>query len=199
MANEFLELLNKQIVLHAVGDVGDIRVKEQSQETKIRCLRVTYTNKRVLAFTLDYEASAKKSSKALYKQLSCLIASGHGHANKKCDFVFIIEEEDRLIVILGDLKSDRPDKTSCAQQLKNSELYIRYLESLAAEYHGLKKKLEFVHVIVHTIRPLAMKPATSFRRTQATLHAGGVRYIARPEPDQPAREVTMALDELLLP
>lgn len=108
-----------------------LTLKEDSQDSKIRKLNIEGVPEDAFAFTLDYQP---KRDRKWFQQLSCYVnKSNKKGINKGCDLVWLLPSD--LIILIFDLKSDDPKKEDTEKQLLNSELFVKYLLSMAQSYY----------------------------------------------------------------
>lgn len=157
MQYELRQLLAEEVLLPVVNKSGThiVTVKETGVDAKLKQVEILGLAQGDLAFTLDHQPSGKAA--ACFKQLSCYLSVQHNKINKGCDFVLFTEHTGRLCVLLGELKSNKPKARDLQEQLRNSELFIRYLFSLAKECHGVDREPDFRKICVHTGKSMAKK------------------------------------------
>ncbi|KZK75852.1 hypothetical protein PsAD13_05290 [Pseudovibrio sp. Ad13] len=144
-------LVNPNVRLHPSGRNNEIIIKESGDDSKIKELAIQDVPTSVFAFELDFCPAAAKD-KSRYQQLSCYVNPDDGSGvNKSCDFVVVFKYKSKLKVLLGELKSD--DIRDAKKQLKNSELFLKYLISLAKTFHDVTETtVEFRHLVLNTKR-----------------------------------------------
>lgn len=172
MKDALQALLRPQLFLQISGS-GELKVKETDRSAVLKTLVITRVPNDSVAFELDHEPTGdlKRKLKSAFKQLSCLINSEHTKANKSCDFVIVTPGEHRAKIILGDLKSLSPKRSSCAAQLRNSEIFVEYLLRLIEEYHGKLIVPEFKKVVFFVAPPINSKaPTQQKNRTAAAIY-----------------------------
>jgi hypothetical protein len=160
---EFIkDIVNTWVVLDICTDNQTLTVKENESSSKIKKLHIQGIPNNTFAFTLDYKAS-KAQNPHCFQQLSCYSNKKTKFINKGCDLVLIFSTEDRSWkILILDLKSDRLEKED-EKQLVNSELYVRYLLSMAEEYYNVDiEKVKFIRVIVTTSERNIKKGATYY-------------------------------------
>lgn len=148
--------------VHSTICTGDqtLTVKESESLSKIKKLHIQGIPENAFAFTLDYKA---KNSHC-FQQLSCYLNKKTEKINKGCDLVLMVSSENKIVqIVILDLKSDRLNKEDVKQQLVNSELYVRYLLSMAKEFYPVDvEEYNFIKVIVTTSNRHTKK-ATTYR------------------------------------
>lgn len=173
----FRELLRPELLISIDGNRSAV-VKESDRSAVLRRLEIRDLPGDCIVFELDHTPTGhlKSKLKNAFKQLSCLINDQHASANKSCDFVVVSEGPDGLTILLGDLKSLNPHKGSCVAQLKNSELFVRYLVSLINEYHEAAQIALVRKVVVYVAKPLVAKAFTQQRNLPEPSNFDGVVF-----------------------
>lgn len=124
-------LLNEEVLLGFITDNANydkLIFRENSEGSAIKKLNIDHIPKNSIAFTLDFRP---------YSQLSqYLNAHNADGINKSCDIVIIVGEGCDYDVYLFDLKSEKIRPKDCSIQLKNSELFINYLNLLMTNYYS---------------------------------------------------------------
>ena len=144
------DIIHIDVVLEIITGEKKLILKENSKDSKINKLHITNLPENTFAFTLDHQPKSKESR--LYKQLSCYFNIGNNRINKGCDLVLLIPEENKLIALIFDLKSDQIKLEKTKIQLLNSELYVRYLMSMVkAHYQVNIDDIEYKQAVVSTI------------------------------------------------
>ena len=179
MKNAFQCLLRPELFLE-ISDLGTLKVKEDDRSASLRKLTINKVPDGSVAFELDHKPTGDKLKglKGAFKQLSCLINGQHAKANKSCDFVIITPGEPRSKVVLGELKSTKFKPLSCFEQLRNSELFVKYLLELLAEYHDTRVDPDFRKVVVHLSTAIRAKAPTQQRHRQVSGSEEVVTYHA---------------------
>ncbi len=164
MIPECLGLLAPEVTLNVVEHSGTrtIIVKETGRDAKLKSLEIRGLADGDIAFTLDHQPSGTLGS--CFKQLSCYLNVQHDKINKGCDFVILTRLKGALVAVLGDMKSNKPRVNEVSLQLKNSELFVKYLLSLVKAWHGVEEELKFKRVCVHTGRPMTKKKSISRKK-----------------------------------
>ncbi len=116
-------------------DSSTVIIEESKNEaTLTKAILKGLDGEHTFAFTLDVEAY----------RLSPFLNPSTAHINKVCDGVIVSIIENELIVYLCELKSKDPDPKQYILQFKNSEAFIRYLESLAQIFFNFNEKLTVI-------------------------------------------------------
>lgn len=121
-----------------------IKIKECDPSAKLKAIAIDTFKKddSFFAFTLDVKD---------YKQLSLYI--NRENYNKGCDGVVVLLREDKIYVLLCELKSGRSKPKDYANQLKSSEAYLFYIFQ-ALEVFGdftcLKGNIKYVRLLFDT-------------------------------------------------
>ena len=177
MKEEFKCLLRPELLLE-ISDQGILKVKESDKSAKLKKLIIHKIPDGSVAFELDHDPSGSslKGLKEAFKQFSCLINSRHTKANKSCDFVIVSPNEQCSRIVLGELKSAKPKKYDCSEQLRNSELFIEYLLKLLAEYHHTIVVPDFQKVVFYVPKPINQKSLTQQNHSRKHPESEGVTY-----------------------
>ncbi len=129
----YKDIINPEVVLPIDTSVGTLTLKEPDVCSKIKKLYINNVPEESFAFTLDF--SPNKTKKKIYSKLSnYLNPKNKIGINKSCDLVILFKDNNWKIILL-ELKSDRPVKLATEKQLINSELFIKYLELMIAQYY----------------------------------------------------------------
>lgn len=128
---------------------------EDSTGSKIKKLNINNIPDESMAIFLDPPMQRiKKKDKPKFSVLNHYVNDGHpSGVNKRCDAViFFYDSEKKVLkVILFELKSSNPDFFKLSKQLLNSEMYIKYLMSIAGEFiDDCFKCIEYLKVVVKT-------------------------------------------------
>lgn len=120
---------------------GKLTIREDAARSRLDKLTISGIPACSFAFTLDYQPKDGRDN--LFKQLSCYVHPGNREgANKGCDLVLFVFENDQWKVFILDLKSDKPKESDAEKQLLNSELYVRYLLSMVQHYYEFDKGID---------------------------------------------------------
>ena len=182
MRNAFGDLLREELFIEYNEPLNEVLAKEEDPGARLKKLKIKNVPTGACAFQLDFSPSGelKKTHGKAFKQLSCLLKSDHSNANKKCDIVIAYQKDTRLHFLIADMKSDRPSKSSCKRQLRNSELFVQYLISLLKEYHGVTGDLTITKAVFQTTRAILGKPAAQQKNKRRLAPDEGVFFIEVP-------------------
>lgn len=161
LIDAFKEIINPDVVHPIITDDDTLIFKESAVGSKIKKLYIQKIPKNAFAFTLDYLPNRDKKSQMLYSKLSNYFNSDNDIGiNKSCDLVILFKEKSWGILLL-ELKSDNPAKESTEKQLTNSELFIKYIESLVVEYYSTNSENISLYrkaVVLTSIRNIPKNP-----------------------------------------
>jgi hypothetical protein len=160
MLAAFKEIVNPAVIINIVSGDKLLTLKENSPESKIKKLHIKDVPENAFAFTLDHQVYGKEQR--YFQQLSCYVNRGNDKGiNKGCDLVLLVPQKNsHWMVLIFDLKSDKPRKEDTEKQLLNSELYVRYLISLVKFHYSIDTKdIKFKRTIVTTDKNSIRKTA----------------------------------------
>ena len=163
MQSALKDIICPDVLLPVIEKSGvrSVSIKETGADAKLTKLHITGLSPGDFAFSLDYQPTGKSNSQFL--QLSCYLDRAHDKINKGCDFVLLCEYRGQTILILGEMKSSKPKANEVDSQLRNSELFIEYLLSLASEWHNVQQKPKIRKVCIHSGKQMAKKRPTKRR------------------------------------
>ncbi|GBC60112.1 hypothetical protein DENIS_1057 [Desulfonema ishimotonii] len=160
MLTAFKGIINPDVVLNIATGDKELTLKEEGTDSTIRKLHIQDVPENAFAFTLDYQPGKRKNR--WFKQLSCYVdVDNKEGVNKGCDLVLLFPKpgENRWIVLIFDLKSKKPVIKKTEKQLLNSELYVRYLMTMAEHHYGVDaNSVEYKRAIVTTKAKLSKNP-----------------------------------------
>lgn len=143
------EIVSPMVKLTCDEHHNKLILEESDDASKIKKLHITHFPSNSLAFTLDYKGVGRHIH--CFKQFSSYVNSTNGcGVNKGCDLVVIWEEGGQTFALIFDLKSDKPKLQETSKQLKNSELFVNYLLSLAQEFYETPSRIVIKKTIVVT-------------------------------------------------
>lgn len=182
MREAFGDLLREELFIEYNEPLKEVLAKEESPGARLKQLKIKNVPEGACAFQLDFAPSGelKKTHGKAFKQLSCLIKSDHGIANKKCDIVIAYPRDGRVHFLIADMKSDSPSKSSCKKQLRNSELFVQYLLSLLKEYHGVTGDFTITKAVFQTKRAILGKPVAQQKNKRKPKSDEGVFFVEVP-------------------
>ncbi len=143
------DMINPDVVIHYDTAKKQLKLKEDAADSKVAELYIEHIPADALAFTLDYQP---KKDKQKYKQLSLYVKSTNDvGVNKGCDLIILWQDAEQQRALVFDLKSDRLKPKDNQKQLDNSELFLKYLLSMAAVHYGINvDSIEIDKAIVTT-------------------------------------------------
>ncbi|HHT00067.1 MAG TPA: hypothetical protein ENK73_04330 [Thiomicrospira sp.] len=140
MKDALRKIINPDVVLDSTiqeNGLRIIRVKEESPESKIKKLIITHVPENCFAFTLDHLTSKTDQKRLCFQQLSCYFnKSNQEGINRSCDVVLFSEYKRAYYFLMLDLKSYKIKRKEYELQLDNSELFVRYINSLIGAYYS---------------------------------------------------------------
>ena len=150
MLAAFKEIINPDVIIDIATSDKLLILIENSPESKIRELHIQGVPENSFAFALEYRPPGKPQK--WLKQLSYYVKSDNDiGVNKGCDLILLVpQKNDHWVVLICELKSDKPKKGDTEKQLLNSELYIRYLMSMVNSYY--QPKFNNAKIITRTMR-----------------------------------------------
>lgn len=129
------EIINPDVVIHYDTAKKKLKLKEDGADSKVAELYIDHIPDNALAFTLDYQP---KKDKQKYKQLSLYVKSTNGvGVNQGCDLIILWQDTKQKRALVLELKSDRLKPKDNQKQLYNSELFLKYLLSMAELHYGI--------------------------------------------------------------
>ena len=143
------EIINPDVVINYDTAKKQLKLKEDGVDSKVAELYIEHIPNNALAFTLDYQP---KRNKQKFKQLSLYVNSTNDvGVNKGCDLIILWQDTEQKRALVFDLKSDRLKPKDNQKQLDNSELFLKYLLSMAAVHYGINvDSIEIDKAIVTT-------------------------------------------------
>ena len=155
------EIINPDVVINYDTAKKQLKLKEDGVDSKVAELYIEHIPNNALAFTLDYQP---KRNKQKFKQLSLYVNSTNDvGVNKGCDLIILWQDAEQKRALVFDLKSDRLKPKDNQKQLDNSELFLKYLLSMAAVHYGINvDSIEFDKAIV-TINARNVRKRTTYQ------------------------------------
>ena len=149
MLDTMKQIINPNVVINYETDRQQLILEEKDAASKVKALYIGHIPHNALAFTLDYQPNKDKQK---FKQLSLYVnAKNDNGVNKGCDLIILWQKNDKKGALILDLKSDRPKKEATQKQLDNSELFLKYLLSMASAHYGVSTdNIEINKAIVTT-------------------------------------------------
>lgn len=143
------EIINPDVVINYDTAKKQLKLKEDGDDSKVAELYIDHIPENALAFTFDYQP---KKDKQKYKQLSLYVKSTNDMGvNKGCDLIILWQDAEQKRALVFDLKSDSPKPQATQKQLDNSELFLKYLLSMAEVHYEIDANgIEIDKAIVST-------------------------------------------------
>lgn len=153
MINKLRDLLSENIILpiHFRGSLGNfILMKEDGYNSAIKKLIIYGIPDNSIIISLDICTNKMNSQeKLIYSRLNHYLRKECDvGVNKRCDLTIFFEQDDSLHIISIDLKSKDPDIESSAIQLKNSEIYIKYLIELLTSFYDFNNSVYYYKALI---------------------------------------------------
>ena len=173
------DLFRDEIVIYRHSDTGPLKVREEDPASIIKTLKILNVPAGSVAVMFDYKPNntLRKKLGAAFSQFSPLIKGDHACANKKCDFVIFFEKGERAGVILGEIKSRSPNKADCKSQLRNSEIFLGYVEASLREYHSVGMEFEVKKFVIY-VSDVPLKAPTNQKNRCSQGAADEVTFLA---------------------
>ena len=167
------EIINPNVVIHYDTVKKQLKLKEEGADSKVAELYIDHIPDNAFAFTLDYQP---KKDRQKFKQLSLYVNSTNDKGvNKGCDLIIIWQEAERKRALVFDLKSDKPKQQATQKQLDNSELFLKYLLSMACVHYGVDvADIEIDKAIVMT-KARAVKKRETYQPNAETTQVGNFK------------------------
>jgi hypothetical protein len=138
-------------VAESTAGQGVLILKEDDDASKIKKLKIMDVGEKSFAFTLDHKVNKTDKKVPCFKQLSSYFHPENDVGiNKGCDLVLFTQFRDVWYALVLDMKSDRPDRAATERQLQNSELFAKYVCSLANAYYPDAESLAFRYMKTYT-------------------------------------------------
>lgn len=139
MINAIKKIIDERVNVKIIKTKNDFELilKEGDPGSDIDELRITNIPEDSFAFTLDYTSTiGSRKRLRLFRKLSCYINSNNDDGvNKSCDLVIVTRINNRVNVIVLDLKSKKTSGKRPVIQIENSILFLRYIFSLVDFYY----------------------------------------------------------------
>lgn len=130
------EIINPDVAINYDTAKKQLKLKEDGADSNVAELYIEHIPDNALAFTLDYQP---RKDKQKYKQLSLYVKSTNDvGVNKGCDLIILWQDTEQKRALVFDLKSDRLKPKDNQKQLDNSELFLKYLLSMAEVHYGIE-------------------------------------------------------------
>lgn len=177
MLDAMKAIVNPSVTL-SVTIKNQLFVKESDPTSNIKKLCIDDVPQNAFALSLDHQSGQHKHC---FIQLSCYTNRSTKIINKGCDLILFvpikpdhedIESDDKNLawqILVCDIKSNKPKLKDTKDQLCNSELYVRYLLSMAKEHYGIAiEDVVFRWSIVKTNTRNSRRPTTSPHKRNQT-------------------------------
>jgi hypothetical protein len=148
-------------------------LKESNPEAKCKKAKLAYTGE-ILAYKFDKKVTRnKKSIKDLFPMLNDL-----PNLKKMCDFIVFYERNNKLFVILCNLKSNNADSSS--QQMKVGELLAEFIVGMTKRlFADQDPKINEVEICVKPVLYSATPLRTKYTTNTKDMNNMGVKnYIS---------------------
>lgn len=144
------EIINSSVQLQHDQARSILTLEENDPSSKLEKLYITQFPSNGFAFTLDHKVE-KGRNKFCFQQLSAYVESTNGIGiNKSCDLIVIWEQKGQLFALVFDLKSNKPNVKDTEKQLRNSELFLKYLFSIAESFYNVNTTITIKKTIAVT-------------------------------------------------
>lgn len=178
------EIVNPDVVLNIATGDRVLILKEDAPDSKIKKLYIKDVPEN--SFTLDLQPGGAQNR--WFQQLSCYVDIGNERGvNKGCDLVLLVPQcESQWVVLIFDLKSDKPRKGDTEKQLLNSELYVQYLMTMVRHHYGIDTStIRFQRSIVttnkHSVRQSSTYRPNQKKPERASYNTESVRVVGNKE------------------
>lgn len=167
------EIINPDVVITYDTAKKQLKLKEDGADSKVAELYIEHIPDNALAFTLDYQP---KKDKQKYKQLSLYVNSTNDSGvNKGCDLIILWQEADQKRALVFDLKSDRLKPKDNQKQLDNSELFLKYLLSMATVHYGINTDGIEIDKAIVTTNARNVRKRTTYQPNADTVQVGNYK------------------------
>ena len=161
------EIINPDVVIHYDTAKKKLKLKEEGADSKVAELYIEHIPDNALAFTLDYQP---KKDKQKFKQLSLYINSTNDMGvNKGCDLIILWQNAEQKRALVFDLKSDRLKPKDNQKQLDNSELFLKYLLSMAEVHYEIDANGMEIDKAIVTTNARNVRKRTTYQPNADTL------------------------------
>jgi hypothetical protein len=145
LLSKLRELTNDEF--HYQADKGNLITLQESQIAS-KCQFVYLKKGNIQTFTLELD---KQNNIEIHPLLASLEA-----LKKKCDYIIFCQKENRLYVLLIELKSD--NSTGWTKQTRAGEMIARYLIGMVENYCGFNiVDVQFRHILFSTHNATQLK------------------------------------------
>ena len=167
------EIINPDVVINYDTAKKQLKLKEDGVDSKVAELYIEHIPNNALAFTLDYQP---KRNKQKFKQLSLYVNSTNDvGVNKGCDLIILWQDAEQKRALVFDLKSDRLKPKDNQKQLDNSELFLKYLLSMAAVHYGINVDSIEIDKAIVTTNARNVRKRTTYQPNADTAQIGNYK------------------------
>lgn len=173
MLTAMKEIINPDVVINYNTAKKQLKLKEDGADSKVAELYIEHIPENALAFTLDYQP---KKDKQKYKQLSLYVKSTNDiGVNKGCDLIILWQDAEQKRALVFDLKSDSPKAQATQKQLDNSELFLRYLLSMAEVHYGIDANGIIIDKAIVTTNTRNIRKRATYQPNAETVQFGNYK------------------------
>lgn len=167
------EIINPDVVINYDTAKKQLKLKEDGAASKVAELYIEHIPDNALAFTLDYQPRRDKQK---YKQLSLYVSSTNDvGVNKGCDLIILWQDAEQRRALVFDLKSDSPKSQATQKQLDNSELFLKYLLSMAEVHYEIDANGIEIDKAIVTTNPRNVRKRTTYPQNADTAQIGNYK------------------------
>lgn len=167
------EIINPDVVIPYDTENKRLKLKEDGADSKVAELYIEHIPVNALAFTLDYQPKREKQK---YKQLSLYVNSTNGvGVNQGCDLIILWQDTEQKRALVFELKSDRLKPKDIQKQLDNSELFLKYLLSMAKIHYGIDANGIEIDKAIVTTNARNVRKRTTYQPNADTAQVGNYK------------------------
>lgn len=167
------KIINPDVVINYDTAKKQLKLKEDGADSKVATLYIEHIPTDALAFTLDYQPSRDKQK---FKQLSLYVNSTNDvGVNKGCDLIILWQDTEQNRALVFDLKSDKPRPQATQKQLDNSELFLKYLLTMAAVHYGIDVDGIEIDKAIVTTNARNVRKRTTYQPNADTAQVGNYK------------------------
>ena len=167
------EIINPDVVINYDTAKKQLKLKEDGVDSKVAELYIEHIPNNALAFTLDYQP---KRNKQKFKQLSLYVNSTNDvGVNKGCDLIILWQDTEQKRALVFDLKSDRLKPKDNQKQLDNSELFLKYLLSMAEVHYEIDANGIEIDKAIVTTNARNVRKRTTYQPNADTAQIGNYK------------------------
>ncbi|MDN3435366.1 hypothetical protein QMA03_13250 [Pseudoalteromonas sp. APC 3356] len=173
MLEAMKKIINPDVVINYDSAKKQLKLKEDGADSKVAELYIEHIPGNALAFTLDYQPQKDKQK---FKQLSLYVNSTNDvGVNKGCDLIILWQDTKQKRALVFDLKSDKPKAQMTQKQLDNSELFLKYLLSMAAVHYRIDTDGIKIDKAIVTTNARNMRKRTTYQPNAETAQVGNYK------------------------